>query len=212
MNDLQVKVCGITRAEDGNLAISLGADYLGFNFYPKSSRFISLQQYRTLASHLPTTQKVAVVVEPDSDSLSEILKEDFDRVQIHFREETPLEQVADWSKQVSPEKLWLAPKLPPESTLNEALLPLADTFFFDTFRKDGFGGTGHTGDWEKFAAFQQKHPDKIWILAGGLNPENILEAVKKTKTHFVDLCSGVESSPGIKDEAKLKSFLEQLKT
>jgi phosphoribosylanthranilate isomerase len=184
MNDLQVKVCGITRAEDGNLAISLGADYLGFNFYPKSSRFISLQQYRTLASHLPTTQKVAVVVEPDSDSLSEILKEDFDRVQIHFREETPLEQVADWSKQVSPEKLWLAPKLPPESTLNEALLPLADTFFFDTFRKDGFGGTGHTGDWEKFAAFQQKHPDKIWILAGGLNPENILEAVKKNEDSF----------------------------
>ena len=207
INDLQVKVCGITRAEDANLAISLGADYLGFNFYPKSPRFISLEQYRALVSHLPTTQKVAVIVEPDADALSEILKEDFDRVQIHFREETSLEQVAMWSERVSPEKLWLAPKLPPESPLNEALLPLADTFFFDTFQKDSFGGTGHTGDWEKFAAFQQKNPDKIWILAGGLNPENISEAVKKTKTHFVDVCSGVESSPGIKDEAKLKAFL-----
>ena len=210
MNDLQVKVCGMTCAEDATLAASLGADYLGFILYPKSPSFISLDQYRALASELPSLRKVAVVVEPDSDELSRILEEGFDRVQLHFREETPLKQIAAWSEQVSPEKLWLAPKLPPESDFNEALLPLANTLFLDTFRKDSFGGTGHTGDWEKFAAIQQTDPDKTWILAGGLNSENISEALQQSKTRFVDVKSGVESSPRIKDEAKLRAFFEHL--
>lgn len=100
--------------------------------------------------------------------------------------------------------------MPPESDLNEALLPLANTFLLDTFRKDSFGGTGRTGDWEKFAEIQQKYPDKTWVLAGGLNPENISEALNQTKTRFVDVNSGVETSPGIKDEFKLRAFFEHL--
>lgn len=102
IKNLQIKVCGMTRAEDAQLAASLGADYLGFNFYPKSPRFISLDRYRALASQSPSVRKVAVMVEPDSDALSEIIEEGFDRVQIHFREETPLKQIAIWSEQVSP--------------------------------------------------------------------------------------------------------------
>ena len=86
------------------------------------------------------------------------------------------------------------------------LLPFAKHFLLDTFHADSFGGTGQIGDWPKFARHRQVHPEKTWILAGGLNAENIGDAVRASGARFVDVNSGVESAPGVKDHAKLKRF------
>jgi phosphoribosylanthranilate isomerase len=91
-----------------------------------------------------------------------------------------------------------------------AWLPLAETFLLDTFHAEKFGGTGRTGDWEKFARHQQAHPQKTWILSGGLNPENIGEALRRSGARFVDVNSGVESAPGAKDHAKIELFVAAL--
>ena len=111
---------------------------------------------------------------------------------------------------VGAERLWLAPKLPPDADVPAALLPLAKHFLLDTFHPEKFGGTGATGDWRKFASHRKMHPEKTWILSGGLNPENIGEALRASSARFVDVNSGVESAPGVKDQDKLKRFVAAL--
>jgi phosphoribosylanthranilate isomerase len=111
----------------------------------------------------------------------------------------PQDHVAD--------RLWLAPKLPPGSDVPAAWLPLAKHFLLDTFHASGFGGSGKTGDWEKFARHRKAHPEKRWMLAGGLNPVNIGEALRATGANFTDVNSGVESAPGVKDQTLLKKFI-----
>jgi phosphoribosylanthranilate isomerase len=91
-----------------------------------------------------------------------------------------------------------------------ALLPLAETFLLDSFRPDGFGGSGRTGDWKIYSQHRQLHPGKTWILAGGLSPENIGSALAESGARFVDVNSGVETAPGVKDHSKLKAFVEAI--
>jgi phosphoribosylanthranilate isomerase len=207
----QLKVCGQTRVVDARVAAELGADYLGFILYPKSPRHLSLARYQELSPELPAgPRRVAVMVEPSIDELAAANAAGFDFFQIHCAHTTPLATVQAWSTQVGSHRLWLAPKLPPGEDVPAAWLPLAATFLLDTFHSEGFGGSGKTGDWEKFSRHQQSNPQHTWILAGGLNPENIAEAVARSGTHFVDVNSGVESSPGVKDHAKLRRLAEVL--
>jgi phosphoribosylanthranilate isomerase len=111
---------------------------------------------------------------------------------------------------VGEKHLWLAPKLPPAEDVSPAALAVAKFIMLDTFHADGFGGSGKTGDWPKFARHQSAHPKNFWILAGGLNSENIGPAVRESGARFVDVNSGVEAAPGVKDEAKLKRFVVRL--
>jgi phosphoribosylanthranilate isomerase len=207
----QVKVCGQTRAEDTRVAAGIGADYLGFILYPKSPRGITLARYAELAPELPVgPRRVAVMVEPSTDELAAAGAAGFDFFQIHCAHTTPVKTVQGWSAQVGAHRLWLAPKLPPGEDVPVEWLPLAATFLMDTFHAGGFGGSGKTGDWEKFARHQQTNPQHTWILAGGLNPENIAEAVTRSSARFVDVNSGVESAPGVKDPVKLRRLAEAL--
>lgn len=207
---IRFKVCGLTSLADAEFADLLGADYLGFNLYPKSSRRISLDQFKAIASRLPLGKKVAVCVEPAASELAAMIDSGFDRFQIHFREDFPLSKVEEWSRAVGPDRLWLAPRLPPGKMLPGALLPLAETFLLDTFRLDAFGGSGRTSDWESYSLHRQSHPAKTWILAGGLDPDNIGSALAETGAQFVDVNSGVETAPGVKDHSKLKAFVEAI--
>jgi phosphoribosylanthranilate isomerase len=209
IDGVRLKVCGLTSLVDAQFADRCGADYLGFILYPQSPRYIPLPQYQAMAPRLPDRRKVAVTVEPDVSELA-LIADDFDFFQIHFRPETPLATLVSWVKVVGLERLWLAPKLPPADDVSPALLRLSRYFLLDTFHGDSFGGTGKTGDWAKFARHQQSHPDRFWILAGGLNPENIGEAIRATKTSFVDVNSGVEAAPGVKDHEKLKKLVVRL--
>src|ERR1700678_528371 len=109
---IQIKVCGLTSPGDAESADAIGADYLGFNFYPKSPRGISLEAYRSMSGRLPKRHRVAVVVEPDAAALQAIGDAGIDLFQIHFRHDFPVAAIEAWSKKVGPGKLWLAPKVP----------------------------------------------------------------------------------------------------
>ena len=191
---------------DADFADKCGVDYLGFIFYPKSPRGISVSTYDAMRYRLPERKRVAVSVEPTVAELAAFNALGFDFFQVHFRHDLPAATVASWAETVGGERLWLAPKLPPEVEMPAALLPIAKHFLLDTFHADKFGGTGATGDWAKFARQQQANPDKTWILSGGLNPGNIGEALRLSDARFVDVNSGVESAPGVKDQEKLKQF------
>ncbi|WP_043586209.1 phosphoribosylanthranilate isomerase, partial [Geminisphaera colitermitum] len=151
-------------------------------------------------------RRVAVMVEPGIADLTAAQRAGFDAFQIHFKHTVPRAQVMEWNEFIGRDRLWLAPKLPPGTDVSPMLLPLADTFLLDTFHETGFGGSGQTGDWEKFARHQAAFPEKTWILAGGLNPRNITDAIARSGARFVDVNSGVEDSPGIKDPALLRAL------
>jgi len=211
INGLQLKICGQTRADDARVAADLGADFLGFILYPKSPRYLSIRAYQQLASALPVgPRRVAVMVEPSADDLTAAVAAGFDLFQIHFAHTTPLETLRGWSLQVGAHRLWLAPKLPPTEDVPPEWLPLAGTFLLDTFHASGFGGSGKTGDWEKFARHQQASPQHAWVLAGGLSPDNVADAIARSGARFIDVNSGVETSPGIKDQAKLQQLAATL--
>lgn len=209
IDGVRLKVCGLTSLVDAQFADRCGADYLGFILFPQSPRYIPLPQVQAMANRLPDRRKVAVTVEPDLNEL-ELMADDFDFFQIHFRFDLPLATLAGWAKVVGLERLWLAPKLPPAEDVPAQLLRISRYFLLDTFQAEGFGGSGKTGDWPKFVRHQQAHPDRFWVLAGGLNADNIGEAMRATNAKFVDVNSGVEAAPGIKDHDKLKSFVVRL--
>jgi len=210
MGGFQWKVCGLTSATDAAVAAQLGAEYLGFIFHPKSPRAVTVGDFRAMADQLPPAHKVAVCVEPSTPHLTALAGSGCQYFQIHFRPELPLAQIEAWSAQVGPERLWLAPRLPPAAEIAPAWLPLAQTFLIDTYDPEKFGGTGRAGDWAKFARIQQANPRRTWVLSGGLNAGNIGEALRQSGARFVDVNSGVESAPGVKDPAKLEAFVTAL--
>jgi phosphoribosylanthranilate isomerase len=210
IDGIRFKVCGLTSLVDAEFADRCGADYLGFIFHPASPRNISLTQYQAMAPRLPDRRRVAVTVEPTVERLTELRDAGFHYFQIHFRPELPVAQLEAWSRVVGEKHLWLAPKLPPGAEVSPAALALAKFILFDTFHTGGFGGSGRTGDWPAFAHQQAAHPGNFWILAGGLNAENIGPALAASQARFVDVNSGVESAPGVKDESKLKAFVVAL--
>jgi phosphoribosylanthranilate isomerase len=211
INGVRLKVCGITSLVDAEAADAVGADYLGFIFYPQSPRAVTATQYQAMSERLPPRKRVAVVVEPTQAELTALVAMDFDRFQIHFNAATPLPTLTAWSQLVGRARLWLAPKLPPAMDVTPEWLAQADSFLLDTFHAEKFGGTGKTGDWNKFKRHQATHAGKTWILSGGLNPDNIAAAVTATGAKFVDVNSGVEQAPGVKNPAKLRALEAAIK-
>jgi phosphoribosylanthranilate isomerase len=202
---LQVKVCGLTRTSDALHAAEIGADHLGFILYPKSPRYLPLAEYIRMRAGLPELPHVAVMVSPSHAELEAALRAGFSFLQIHF----PVTEAAGLRSAVElagPQRLWLAPKLPPTMDVETDWLPLADTWLLDTYRPDSFGGTGHTGDWPKFRRHREAYPGKRWVLAGGLAPENVAAAVAASGAAAIDINSGVEQAPGLKDTAKLAAL------
>ena len=212
IGNTHLKVCGITRLEDARRASELGADFLGFILYPKSPRYLSDAAFKALTPGLPSGPKrVAVLVEPSVEMLLAVRALGFDQFQIHARAEVDVARVAEWFAIVGPAALWLAPKLPPGAGFPDQWIEYADSFLVDTYHAEGFGGSGRTGDWTGFGRLASAHPTKTWILAGGLSPENVREARAQSGALFVDVNSGVELSPGVKDAAKLAALAAALR-
>lgn len=205
---VRVKVCGITREADGLLARALGAHYLGINVYPKSPRSVSKKVARDLCQRFEAGTRVFVDVNTGTDELEDWADLGFDKFQIHCDYDTALVSVAAWSGMVGRENLWLAPKWPPGEPFPQMILEFCDTVVIDAFSKDAYGGTGKTANWERFAEVATLYQHKQFILAGGLSPENVREAIAQSGTSFVDVNSGVESAPGLKDPQKLKKCFE----
>lgn len=208
---VRLKVCGLTSIVDAEAADRCGADYLGFILHPRSPRFLPLAQYAAMVSRLPARRRVAVSVEPSVDELSAMAGAGFDFFQIHFGAGIDPGRLEEWTRIAGRDRLWLAPKLPPEADVPAEVLAAARTVLMDTFHASGFGGSGLTGDWAKFARHRVAFPDHAWILAGGLNETNIGVALVASGARIVDVNSGVESSPGVKDDYKLRRFAEALR-
>lgn len=211
-NGIRVKICGLTTRQDAEAAHACGADFLGFIQYPKSPRYISMEAFRGMLPDLPPIPKIGVVVYSSMSDLEALKESPFDFIQLHFPNETPFFEAALWTDIIPPERLWMAPRILPMTDLDLAFLPLADTFLMDTFDAEKVGGSGRTGDWEKFRRLREKHQKINWVLAGGLTPENVADAVTTANTRNIDVNSGVESAPGVKDHSRIKALFEKLAT
>ena len=209
----KVKICGVTRKEDAELALALGADYIGINVYEKSPRAVALDQVPALLAIIPQGKRVVVDVAPSPQRLEELLQLGFDFHQLHFDLDISMATVAAWSGLVGPQSLWVAPRIPPqEPSFPQILMEFSETILLDTYSSKAYGGTGQSGqNWQRFLDCTLLYQHKNWILAGGLSPDNIREALEFTEAETVDLASGVESEPGIKDPEKLKRLFEAVR-
>ena len=201
---VRVKICGITNWADAAAALDAGANALGFNFYAPSPRYIPPSHARTIVSHMPPgVDAVGVFVNASFAEADEIgLAIDLDVLQLHG-EETP-EAVAKFSESWP---LIKAFRVSPEFRAEQLASYRSHTDFFllDGFSEDAHGGTGQPFDWS--VARDAKQYGRIF-LSGGLTPETVGEAIRQVRPFAVDVCSGVEASPGKKDAARVRAFVE----
>lgn len=207
----KVKICGITRPEDAELALSLGADYLGIILHEPSPRAVPLSQVPELLSVIPEGKRVLVDVGTPTDVLAEYRNLPFDFFQIHFDLDIAIATVAAWSGLVGRQRLWMAPRVPPQEIyFPQIIMEFADTVVVDTFAKDKFGGTGQTGDWQRFVDWNTLYQHKHWVLAGGLGPSNIEEALAVCMPEAIDVNSGIEREPGVKDPELMRDLFARI--
>lgn len=197
---VRTKICGITRLEDAQAAIAAGADALGFNFYPPSPRYIAPKAAAEMIRALPPfVTCVGLVVNPDADDVASLLETvPLDLLQFHGEESDAFcEQfVFPWIKA-------LAVK-PGEDVLAAIRqYPHARALLLDAWHPDLKGGTGQTFDW----SCVPEAIDKPLILAGGLTPANVADAVAATRPYAVDVSGGVEKAKGIKDANLIEAFI-----
>jgi phosphoribosylanthranilate isomerase len=201
---MEIKICGITNMEDAVMVYAYGADALGFIFYEKSPRYVSPEKAMRVIRNLPDDiSKVGVFVNHDIPAVREIY--DFcglDLIQLH----------GDESPQYCREF--------PQSILIKAISPgseedlgiveqyVVKAIMIDARESGLYGGTGRKSNWELAARLKEMHP---LVLSGGLNPGNILPAIRTVLPDAVDVNSGVELSPGKKDPKKVQSIIETVR-
>ena len=200
-----IKICGIKTLKDALAAIEAGADYLGFNFYPKSVRFIEKPACAEITSVLkrehPRIKLVGVFVNSSVEEINDILQTcSLDLAQLHG-DETP-----ETFAQLAPHA-FRAFRGIPESNAGYKRKE-APFMLIDAAVKGVYGGSGVTADWTAAAELAKKYP---LLLAGGLTPENVAEAVGRVTPWGVDVASGVEATAGEKDAAKMIQFVKEVK-
>ncbi len=204
---VRVKICGLTRPEDVAAVAAAGVEYAGFNFFPKSPRSVDLDQARALALACPVgLAKVALVVDPEEAMLDALLAAvPVDMIQLHGSE-TPERVAALKARHGLPVMKVVGVADAADIARIDAYTPVADQILVDAKPpKDAVlpGGNGLTFDWRLVAGRRWPVP---WMLAGGLTPANVAEAVARTGARQVDVASGVESAPGVKDVALISNF------
>ncbi|HEX5059860.1 MAG TPA: phosphoribosylanthranilate isomerase [Kofleriaceae bacterium] len=203
----RIKICGVTLADDAARIASRGADFIGLNFWPKSKRYLAPERALMIASVARSTgnpKLVGVFVDPEIDEIQAIIATvDLDIIQLHG-DETP-----DFVKKVSLavyRPVWKA--IPIKSSRDLASLDVwpAEALLLDA-PTPGRGGAGATFDWQLAREARERFPKINFVLAGGLTPENVTTAIQTVQPWAVDVASGVEAGPGIKDPAKLDVFI-----
>lgn len=195
----RVKICGITRVADALDAIALGADALGFVFYAPSPRAVSAQTVQNIVAQLPPfVSTVGLFVDATPQEVQSVLAQvPLSLLQFHGDETNEYCQQfgVPWIK---------ALRMEPDSDIlaKIAQYPNAQGILLDAWHPHLKGGTGQTFDWRHWP-----HSDKALILAGGLTPENVTEAIHFTKPYAVDVSGGVEASKGIKEFTLLQAFI-----
>ncbi len=203
----RVKICGVTLADDAARIASAGADFIGLNFWPKSKRYLAPERAPILASVVRSTgtsKLVGVFVDPEIDEIQEITASvDLDIIQLHG-DETP-EQVKQISRAVY-RPVWKALSIASARDLEALDVWPAEALLLDA-PTPGRGGSGATFDWQLAREARERYPRINIVLAGGLTPENVAGAIGTVEPWAVDVASGVEAAPGVKDAAKLQAFI-----
>ena len=202
MTPIQIKICGVTNARDAKTCVALGAQMIGLNFYPQSPRYIEPKVARQIVEALPThVDAVGVFVSGNADEIRRTANAAaVDCVQLHgdFSPELARE-LADEFRVIR--VFSTHPQFRPEDV---TLFPHCDVLV-DAHHPELRGGTGQTCDWS--AARATLRFSRFLILSGGLNAENVAGAIKAVTPHAVDVCSGVESAPGVKDRGAINDFI-----
>lgn len=209
-SDIRVKICGLRTPGDVVAAARAGATYVGFNFFPKSPRYVNFEQARSLAVDVPVgVAKVGLVVDAD-DALLDALTAcvPLDMLQLHGHE-TP-ERVAEIRARYGlPVMKVLGVSGPADLAAIDRYSAVADQLMLDAKPpKDAIlpGGNGVSFDWSLLSG--RKYWTKPWMLAGGLNANNVADAITQTGTVQVDVASGVETAPGVKDPDLMTAFCQ----
>ena len=207
MNDrdtqVKVKICGMTNLKDVKVAVDGGVDAVGFIFYKKSPRSVTMQAVRKIVLELPPfVDSVGVFVNETAEQINKIADRcNLDRVQLHGNESPT------FCKKIR-RRVIKAIRVKDIQSLKKLSDYPVSSFLLDTFSEDQYGGTGKVFDWN--LAYPAKRYGPI-ILAGGLTPNNVRQAIQRILPYWVDVCSGVESQPGIKYHKKMQIFLKNVK-
>ena len=200
---VKVKICGITNYEDAQAAVEMGADLLGFNFYPKSPRYIKPQEAMKIINKLPAIADIAgVFVNSSFEEIRETINNcHLNWIQLHG-DESPEFCKEFLSVDV---KTMKAIRVKNQDDIKGAEKYFTDAILLDAFDPKKYGGTGLTFDWNIVG-----HIGKRIFLAGGINPENAVKAVE-LGVYGIDVCSGIESEPGKKDHKKMKKLFDNIR-
>lgn len=213
MRNVRVKICGITRKEDLAVAIDAGADAVGFLVgVPSSPRNLTIEKAKILLDLVPVFIDSVVVTAPqtveDIVEICETLKPS--TIQIHGKKSFVASEIRE---RVKNSRLVKTVYVKPDSLNEENVKDLKqfDAVLLDSFTKNQYGGTGKTHDWTVSKQIKESVVSVPVILAGGLKPENVKDAILAVEPYAVDVASGVEASPGIKDHKKIYAFVENAK-
>ena len=201
---MRIKICGLTSIEDALAAVEAGADYLGFNFYPPSPRYVTPEACAEMTAELgrrgARVVTVGIFVNMPPDEMALLL----DKCGLHLAQlhgdERPEQLGALWGR------AFRAVREPAGADF-EALAsfsPGAPAFLLDANAPNAYGGTGQTADWNAAQAVARRYPI---FLAGGLTPDNVAAAIAQVQPWGIDVASGVESVPGRKDRGKMEAFV-----
>ena len=195
---MMVKICGITKLEDAVAAIEGGASALGFNFYPKSPRYIAPDCAAGMIAKLPASVwKVGVFVNESPERITEIAQ--------HVG--LDVVQLVGQAIRLSGLRVWQTAYVDENFRLTDIELDPAEAILLDAPSGQYYGGTGQTFDWSRAAG-----SSKRIILAGGLDAGNVRQAIAAAQPWGVDICSRIESSPGRKDHVKMAQFLREARS
>ena len=200
----RVKICGITNLEDGLMACQLGADALGFVFYEKSPRYISPEMANAIVAQLPPfVTPVALFVNADASLIQEVIKGS-SRWVIQFHGDESESECISYSR---PYIKALRIQRHDDVAALVKQYASASSILLDAYKPGVPGGTGEVFDWSLIPA----NLDKPIVLAGGLTPENVQQAIKQVNPYAVDVSGGVELSKGLKSELKVQEFISGAK-
>ena len=202
---VKVKICGVTNFEDALAAVDAGADALGIMFYEPSPRNVSIKVAADIIRQLPPfVAKVGVFVNAAEETVRRAIAEcGIDTLQFHG-DETP-----EFCRRFLPLKIYKAFRMENLESLRALPGYRTDAWLLDSFVAETLGGTGAKFNWD--LAVEAKKLGRPIILAGGLTPENVADAVRKVQPYAVDVSSGVESAPGKKDHVKVRRFIATAK-
>ncbi len=206
---MRLKICGITNPEQAEAIASLGVDTLGFICVKNSPRYVNAKEIKAITDKLPSEMsKVGVFVNQTEEEIVNIVQEGgLTAIQLHG-DEPP--SVCARLRELLPDleiiKVFRYQNRDSLARLDD-YLSLIDTILLDTYQKEVYGGTGKTFNWSELVDFR---PSRPWLLAGGLNSENVLLALNTLKCDGLDVSSSVESQPGEKDLNKIRQLLDHL--